>query len=1147
MWVNQITWRINKCSIDVLQASTIDPNLMSKKILLTTSAFSSLLFILLIVIACNNPQTEQQVPRESPVFKRLSSSHTGVAFRNVVDENIQNYFDVFAYVYNGGGVGIGDINNDGLQDLYFTGNEVPNKLYLNEGNLKFRDITETAGVAGNGRWNNGVTMVDINNDGLLDIYVCKGGWQETEEQRRNLLFVNQGNLTFKEEAREYGLDESNYSIHAAFFDMDNDNDLDVYITNRPDSFDLPLTQMVRQKKLSPSASRDKLYVNENGKFNEKGVEAGITSNFGYALSVVTADLNNDGFIDIFVANDFAEGDYMYINQKDGTFKEQIKEATNHISMYSMGTDIADINNDGLEDIMVSEMLPEDYKRSKVSMPSMDVEGFHAIVNSGMHKQYMHNALHLNQGNLFFSEISQLSGVAKTEWSWSCLLSDFDNDGMRDIFVANGYKRDVFDGDAQQKLTAFVQNNRHKYESPYEMLEKGFKEFISVYDPIKVKNYLFKNKGDLQFENVSTAWGFNEQSFSNGAAVGDLDNDGDLDLVINNLDDESFIYENTSPSGNNYIKVKLQGPKGNPDGLGAKVTLYYDNRQQFFENKTVRGYLSSNEPLVHFGLGKISNLDSVKIVWNDGRTNVLTDIKPNQLVSVDYQKSIEKKATEGKRSTLFRESKELAGSFVHRENEFNEYKDQILLPHMFSRSGPFIVTGDVNKDGLEDFFLGGASGQPGKLFLQKKDTFSPTAVPVFEKDKDYEDMGSALFDADRDGDLDLYVVSGGSEFPEGSEKYQDRLYLNDGSGHYSKGNLPKTTSSGSCVAPYDIDGDGDLDIFRGGQVVAGQYPKAPGSYLLINDNGKFTDKTAEIAPLLSKAGMVNSAAWVDLNNDKQSELIVVGEWMPISIFGYKQGKLEEVSSEYGLSNTEGWWNKVIADDLDNDGDQDLIVGNLGENYKFKTSAEKPFQVYAKDFDGNGTNDIFLARYYKDTLLVPIRGKECTSQQMPSIARKFPTYVSFANSDLAGILGEQMKDALHYKSHLFSSVILVNEKGRFTIKALPVLAQLSTINGIVVEDFDNDGRKDILLAGNKFDVEVETTPADASAGLLMKGEDNFNFNCLKPFESGFFVPYNVKDLQSIQVNNESCILVSVNNEALRIFRINSASARKALAQK
>jgi enediyne biosynthesis protein E4 len=1098
-----------------------------------------------LLFACSNPvketRKEDQPATQEPVFKRLASAHSGIVFKNNVDENVNNFFDVFAYVYNGAGVGIGDINNDGLSDIYFTGNEVPNKLYLNQGNLKFKDITETAGVAGNGKWNNGVTMADINNDGLLDIYVCKGGWQETEEQRRNLLFINQGDLTFKEQGSEYGLDEPGYSIHASFFDMDNDSDLDLYVTNRPDSFDLPLTQMVKQKKLSPSMSRDKLFVNEKGKFVERGLQAGITSNFGYALSIVTSDLNNDGYTDIFVANDFAEADYMYINQGNGKFKEQIKQSTNHISMYSMGTDIADINNDGLEDIMVSEMLPEDYKRSKVSMPSMDVEGFNAIVDNGMHRQYMHNALHLNQGNLFFSDVSQLSGVAKTEWSWSCLLSDFDNDGNRDIFVANGYKRDVFDGDVKEKLSDFIRTNKHKYSSPQEMLEKGFKEFINVYESIKVNNYLFRNKGNLQFENVSKAWGFTDPSFSNGAAVGDLDNDGDLDLVINNLDDEAFVYENTSSSINNYLKLKLTGPNGNRDGLGAKVTLHWNGQIQYFENKTVRGYLSSNDPIVHFGLGKTAIIDSITVRWSDSKISMLKDVKANQLLQVNYNEAMKIKPPVPKGNAIFSEStaQVLKGTFKHQENTFNEYKEQILLPHMFSRSGPFIATGDVNNDGADDFFVGGASGQAGHLFIQKSGTLVSKPVPAFEKDKAYEDMGSSLFDADQDGDLDLYIVSGGSEFPEGSDKYQDRLYLNDGKGNFTRTVLPPTISSGSCVVPYDIDNDGDLDLFRGGQVVSGVYPKHPRSYLLINEKGRFTDKTEEIAPQLAYAGMVNTAVWADLNGDKTSELILSGEWMPVRIFEYMEGRLQDASEEFGLEKTEGWWNKIIANDIDEDGDQDLILGNLGENYKFKATRDKPFQVYARDFDGNGTNDIFLARYYNDSILVPIRGRECTSQQMPGIARKFPSYISFAKSDLQGILGREMEDALHRKAYVFSTIMLINEKGKLIVQTLPVSAQLSTVNGIIVNDFDNDGRKDILLAGNKFDVEVETTAADASPGLLLRGSGELTYKSLKPAESGFFVPYNVKDIQPIKINGEWSIIVGINNSELKIFSTNRSA--------
>jgi enediyne biosynthesis protein E4 len=1091
------------------------------------------IIVVLLAVACNNNKPQQE---EAPLFKKISSAQSGINFSNTVDENYdKNYFDNFAYVYNGGGAAIGDINNDGSPDIYFTGNEVSNKLYLNLGGMKFKDITQSAGVDGGNGWDNGVTMADVNNDGWMDIYVCKGGFHDGDSERRNLLYINQHNETFKEEAKEFGIDDDGYTEHAVFFDMDNDNDLDLYLTARPDSFYLGLSRMVSGKRNPPEKCRNKLYRNDDGHFIEIGKQAGIGKTFGYALSIVNADLNKDGYEDIFVANDYADNDYMFINQKNGTFKDEIKKTTNHISLFSMGTDIADINNDGYEDIYVTEMLPENYKRSKVSMPRMDVQGFWAIVDSGFQKQYMHNALHLNQGNGFFSEISQLAGVSKTEWSWSTLLCDFDNDGNRDIFVANGYRRDLFDGDILQKQDAYVKANMSKYSSAEEMFQKGFKDYINIYDPIKVRNYLFKNKGNLQFENVSQAWGFEDSTFSNGAAVADLDGDGDLDLVINNLDEEALLYENTTDKKNNYIRLKLEGPIKNPDGIGAKISLYYDGKmQQYFEQKTVRGYLSSNDPVVHFGLGKTPKVDSIIIQWLDGNENILQNVTANQVMKVNYKESTPVINQPPKYNQVFSEiNTVLAQPFKHKENNYDEYKDQVLLPHMFSKSGPFIATGDVNGDGLEDFYVGGAAGQAGKLYMQNAEgKLAQKNVPAFEADKAYEDMGVLLFDADKDSDLDLYVVSGGSEFDDGSPLYQDRLYINDGKGNFAKGSLPKTSSSGSCIVAYDFDGDGDLDLFRGGQVMPHKYPQPPGSYLLVNENGKFVDKTNDIAPGLAHAGMVNSSIWADLNGDKKAELIVAGEWMPIKIYEYQLGKFNDVSKQYGLENTEGWWNKLIADDIDGDGDMDIIAGNLGENYKFKASNEKPFEVYAKDFDNNGTNDIFLAKYNGD-VQVPIRGRECTSQQCPFILQKFPTFLSFAESDLKTILGDEIETALHYKVHLFSSVILINNKGKFSIKKLPVEAQLSTVNCILVSDFDKDGKKDILISGNKFDVEVETTPADASPGVFLKGSGDMNFQSTKPLESGFFVPYNVKDMQPIKLKDRWGILVSSNDDSLRVF--------------
>ena len=1111
---------------------------MSKKKYLTALLFISAAFIISLASGCKGKNKDANNVSVDPVFKKVSSSHSGITFSNNVEENNHsNNYENFAYVYNGGGVANGDFNNDGLIDIYFTGNDVSNKLYLNEGGMKFKDITESAGVDGGKGWDNGVTVADVNSDGLLDIYICKGGFSDSDVERKNLLYINQGDLTFKEEAKKYGLDDDGYSMQAVFFDMDNDNDLDIYLTSRPDSFYLGLSKMVSGKSNPPEKCRNKLYRNDNGKFSEIGKQAGIGNTYGYALSVIAADLNNDGWQDIFISNDYADNDYFFINQKNGTFKDEVKTMTNHLSLFSMGADIADLNNDGFEDILVMEMLPENYKRSKVSMPRMDVEGFWAIVDSGFQKQYMHNVLHLNHGNGFFSDVSQMAGVSKTEWSWATLASDFDNDGNRDIFVANGYRRDLFDGDIQQKQDMYVRANINRYKSADEMFEKGFKEYMDVYDPIKVRNYLFRNKGGLQFENVSEGWGFKDSTFSNGAAVADFDNDGDLDLVINNLDSEADLYENVNTTNNNYLRLKLAGPEKNGDGIGAKISLYYDGKlQQFFQQKTVRGYLSSNDPIVHFGLGKKEKIDSVVVVWPDGRSNTLIGVTANQMVKINYNQAVQYRDHSFHYSPLFTEAtgQLLSTPFVHKENKYDEYVDQILLPHEFARSGPFIATGDVNGDGTEDFYVGGAKDQAGSLYIQQNGKFVLKPVAAFETDKKYEDMGTAFFDADGDGDLDLYVISGGSEFEEGADMYQDRLYLNDGKGTFTKSVLPATVSSGSCIAAFDFDGDGDIDIFRGGEVVAHKYPQPPLSYLFINEKGKFVDKTKKIAPDLVKAGMVKSAVWADLNNDKKPELILAGEWMPIKVFEYTGGKMKDVSSGYGLENTEGWWDKLVVDDIDGDGDMDLVAGNLGENYKFQASVSKPFEVYAKDFDGNGTNDIFLAKHLPDKM-VPIRGRECTSQQCPMILQKFPTFLSFAESDLPGILGEEtMKTALHYQAHLFSTVIFVNDKGKFTAKKLPIEAQLSTVNGIIVKDFDGDGKKDILIAGNKFDVEVETTPADASPGVFLKGAGKMEFNSYKPLESGFFVPYNVKDIQLISMrNNKWTILVSSNNDQLRVF--------------
>ncbi|MEM8906701.1 MAG: VCBS repeat-containing protein [Bacteroidota bacterium] len=1080
----------------------------------------------------NSTTTEQPASTNAGTgtgFQLLSPEQSGVQFaNNLTEDTEQNYLN-FEYIYNGGGVAVGDINNDGLPDLYFSGNEVPNKLYLNKGNLKFEDITEQAGVAADEGWYTGVSMVDINNDGWLDIYVCKSDWRKKGNyDRRNLLYINQGDGTFQEKAEEYRLAENGYSIQASFFDYDKDGDLDVYITNHPMEFGRPIKNRDQKVANPPEAVRDKLYRN-NGKntFSEVGKKAGIV-NYSHGLGIVTADVNQDGWVDVYVTNDYDEPDFLYLNQGDGTFKESLQEMTGHISLFAMGVDIADINNDALPDIMTTEMLPESYKRSKTNMASMEPERFVEMTQTGLHHQYMHNSLQLNRGNQQFSEISQLSGISKTDWSWACLISDYNNDGWKDIFVANGYKRDVFDKDFAKKSAKIIHKNNGNIPL-YDLYE--------IMPSTKLTNYLYQNNGDLTFSKKSPEWGLKEETLTQGAAIADLDLDGDLDLVLNNLDDPAMVYRNLTNDQNNYLRIQLKGGLFNQHGLGAKVTIRYDGTEQYQEMITVRGYQSSSEPVLHFGLGQTKTVEAVEVVWLNGQVSQLKDVASNQVLTIDQKEASGKYAAEASSQPLLAErSKNLLDQpFVHQENTFDDYQVQVLLPHKLSQLGPFTAVGDVNGDGLEDFYVGGAMNQAGALYLQRQGGFKKQKVALFETDKTYEDMDALFFDADQDGDQDLYVVSGGTELPAKHAFYQDRLYLNDGRGGFSKSTgLPQILASGSCVEAHDFDKDGDLDLFVGGRVIPNLYPYSTQTYLFRNDGGTFTDIALETSRGLVLQGMVTSAVWTDFDQDGAEDLIVVGEWMPIKFFKNQNGAFVEVTDQYGMSNTVGWWNKIVATDFDQDGDEDFVIGNLGLNYKFHASNEKPFHVYCDDFDGNQTMDIVLAKYDGDTR-VPIRGRQCSSEQMPFVAQKFPTYNAFADASVDDILGEQIGEALHYEARIFESIILVNEGGQYQIKKLPVEAQFSTINGIVPGDFDDDGHIDLLLAGNMYGSEPETTRADASIGLLLKGDAQHNFTALAPSESGFVVPYDVKDLQTIQLgkNKQTAILVTCNDDALRVY--------------
>jgi hypothetical protein len=1096
------------------------------------------ILLLGVLAACGEDAAERnknaakamQESGETGHFALVSPDASGVTFANILSEDEkQNYLN-FQYIYNGGGVAVGDINNDGLPDIYFTGNEVANKLYLNKGNLVFEDVTEAAGVAGDNGWHTGVSMVDINNDGWLDIYICKSAWRKEEENRHNLLYINQGDGSFREEAKAYGLVENGFSIQSSFFDYDQDGDLDVYITNHPMEFGRPIPNRDEKVKNPPEPMRDKLYRNDGGnKFSEVGRQVGII-NYSHGLGIVTSDVNQDGWVDIYVTNDYDEPDFLYINQGNGTFREDLQKMTNHISLYAMGIDIADVNNDGLADIMTTEMLPESYKRSKTNMASMDPDWFVTMTKSGMGYQYMHNSLQINRGNQHFSEISQMAGVAKTDWSWACLISDYDNDGLKDIFIVNGYKRDVFDKDFAKESAKIIAKNNGNLP---------LFDLYEIMPSTKLTNYIYKNNGDLTFAKKSLEWGLAEETMTQGAAIGDLDGDGDLDLVLNNLDDPAMIYENQSTNnGNNYLRIQLTGPAKNKRGLNAKVVLKNGEEQQYQEMLTVRGYQSSVEPILHFGLGNQAKVEKIEVRWPDGKVSEMTNVPANQLLTIDYAGAKPAAAGAPQKASILadRTSELLDQPFVHRENEFDDYQVQVLLPHKLSQLGPFTAVGDVNGDGREDFYIGGAKDQAGALYTQTAaGSFKRQSQPVFDQDKSYEDMDAVFFDADQDGDLDLYVVSGGTELPAKHAFYQDRLYLNSGSGSFTKSNaLPEVLASGSCVSVYDFDKDGDLDIFVGGRVIPNIYPHSTQSYLFRNDGGTFTEIGVASGRAMALQGMVNSAIWTDFDNDGWVDLITAGEWMPIKFLKNQNGaSFADVTAQYGMSNTVGWWNKIVESDIDGDGDMDYVLGNLGLNYKFHASQEKPFHVYAADFDGNQSMDIVLAKYDGD-IEVPVRGRQCSSEQMPFVAEKFPSYAAFADASVGDMLGTGINEALHIQAQMFESVVLINNGGAFEINRLPVEAQFSTINGIIPQDFNGDGHVDLLIAGNMFGSEPETTRADASIGLLLAGDGKGNFKAVPAIESGFVVPFDVKDLQTIKIaGTKTAILVACNNDALRLY--------------
>jgi len=1095
-------------------------------------------FCLLVLTSCKKEtsnteakELDRELNQISSNFKKVQPSVSGIDFNNAITHDLSTKFNLFDYdfFYNGAGVGIEDLNNDGLKDIFFTGNQVPNKLYINKGGLQFEDITETANINTNKNWSNGVTFADINNDGWMDIYVSQGGPVE-KNSRNNLLFINQKNNTFKEEAELYGLNDTGISTQTAFFDYDKDGDLDCIVMNENDYYGTNPQQFYSilsdKTKLKDNSSH--LYVNNNGKFTDVTEKSGLLkATFGLGLCV--SDINNDNWPDIYIANDYYVPDMMYINNQDGTFSDVIKEYTSQVEFYGMGLDIADINNDNLNDIFALDMAASDHIRSKTLMASMNVPGFDLLTNTlGLQYQYMYNAVQLNIGENKFHNVSQLTGMSKTDWSWASLIFDTDLDSKEDIYVTNGYRRYALDNDSRMKITKARQQYRNNV--PLNVKETIYNELPSE----RLPNILFKNEGDLHFENVTSLSDLNEPSFSNGAAYSDLDNDGDLDIVVNNMDADAFLFKNMAIENNsgNYLKVNT---KGTISEDFAKVQISFNDITKTKESKRVRGYLSAVDKTIHFGLGKANTIDTIKVFWPSGKYQEVYNTPSNSTITFNENEADKNGSLSSNSETKFKKNNQLL-NFVHTENEFNDFQKEGLLPYKQSTLGPLISKGDVNGDNKDDIYIGGAKGQAGQLYIQSNSGFKAANVAAFSSDAQYEDMEALFIDIENDGDNDLYIVSGGSEFFERSQDLKDRLYINDGNGNFSKAEASEMdvyTISGKSVTKIDYDQDGDSDIIVGNRIKPQQFPIHEPSIIYQNNNGTLTNVTGQVAPEFEDFGIVNKVISTDFNNDGWEDFIAVGEWTSVGIFINNNGVFENIANESNLENEKGWWFNVTETDVNNDGFKDYLIGNVGKNIKLKVSVEKPLRVYAADFDANGINDLVLSYKYND-VFVPARGRECSSQQMPFIAEKIPTFNEFANSSLQDIYGEGLNTAYNREANQFYSILLVNNgDSTFNKVKLPTLAQTMPILDAASLDYNNDGYEDLVVVGNIYNTEVETPRLDNPYGLILVSNTKDGYNVVAPKESGFYLNGNAKSVETITMNGKSYIIVANNNSATEVF--------------
>lgn len=1090
--------------------------------------------VVTLVQACQHHDKEQ--PATDPLFALLPVSKTGIDFNNVLTEGLNTNVLMYEYFYNGGGVATGDVNGDGLEDIYFTGNMTDNKLYLNKGNMQFRDVTSAAGVAGrSGPWKTGIAMADVNGDDKLDLYVCYSG-NGRGERRENQLFINEGpdaNGTphFREQAHQYGLADSSHSTQSVFFDYDKDGDLDMLLINhnifRYTHLDDRSIQELSKKTDLMSGVR--LFQNEQGKFKDITTAAGLKSTvLSHGLGAGVSDLNSDGWPDIYLSNDYLEPDYLYLNKGNGTFNDRLSASVGHTSFYSMGNDIADINNDGYPDLLTLDMLPEDNRRQKLLAAPDNYEAFNMLVKAGFHYQYMRNMLQVNNGEGAFSEVGQLSGISSTDWSWAPLFADYDNDGWKDLFITNGYVRDYTNMDFLKYMGDFLQNGA--------VMRKDLLQLVQKMPASNVVNYGFRNNGDLTFTKMSSQWGFKEPSNSNGAAYSDLDNDGDLDLVMNNINQPAFVYENKSNKQENfnYLKIKLEGASHNTQGIGAKVLLYGGGKMQYLEQMPSRGFQSSVSPILHYGLGKDKIIDSLQVIWASGKVQTLTNVQANQLIKLQEKEAANLYQFAKTPAPIYKESK---APFAYHDapSNINDFKRQPLLINPLSFSGPCLVKGDVNGDGLEDLYAGGGNGQAAMLYLQRQGgKFVQKVVAAFEADKQREDADALFFDCNGDGLQDLYVVSGGyHNYTPEDVLLQDRLYLGDGKGNFAKATdaLPEMNVSKSCVRETDVNGDGFLDLFVGGRVIPGRYPETPQSYLLINDGkGHFNDKTSSIAPSLQKTGMVTDAAWLDLNGDNKKDLVVIGEWMPVTVYVNANGKLENKTSKYFDKVYRGWWNKLLTGDFNHDGKTDLVIGNMGLNTLCKATDAEPAELYFKDFDDNGSVDPILC-FYMQGKSYPYVFRDELLDQMSTMRTRFTDYKSYADATIKDIFSDaELRDAGHLKANYLKTAYFEGgTNGKFQERALPLQVQFSPVFTITALDYDKDGNEDLLFCGNINQARLRFGKSDANNGVLLKGNGKGAFQYITQPQSGFHLSGDVRCV----VNITGTLLFGINQNELKAY--------------